>query len=306
MRILASITLIAILSSPGSAGDPGELITFGIRAPDAIQGLPGETRTLDVDLTVLDSSDIGDAGVQGWTMSVFSEGGTIDSISVDGLVVSAIYDDLHGDHRDPYLLDLGHSWIQLSQLATKYQDPQKKGAVSVVIMSTEAVVRLKSGIVQKVASLEVTATIPQGDQCVPMTIFYEDGAQAHEVVHNQAIYGGDQVVPRLISATVMLCPARFRRGDANADATVDISDPIFTLNYLYTGGPAPGCLEAADANDDSLLDLSDPVFLLECLFLGRGLASVPPPGPFSCGSGASFQGLRCDSSPCPPPAAVRG
>ena len=65
MRTLASIRLIAILSSPASAGDPGELITFGIRAPDAIQGLPGEARTFDVDPAVLDSSGLGDAGVQG-------------------------------------------------------------------------------------------------------------------------------------------------------------------------------------------------------------------------------------------------
>ncbi len=50
----------------------------------------------------------------------------------------------------------------------------------------------------------------------------------------------------------------FLRGDANADGVVNISDPSFILNALFTGGRQPDCDDAADANDDGLVDISDP------------------------------------------------
>ena len=31
----------------------------------------------------------------------------------------------------------------------------------------------------------------------------------------------------------------FRRGDCNADSTLDISDAVFALNHLFLGGPPP-------------------------------------------------------------------
>ena len=69
----------------------------------------------------------------------------------------------------------------------------------------------------------------------------------------------------------------FIRGDANADGEVDISDPIFLLAYLYTGGPATTCWDAADGNDDGETDLSDAVYVLSYLYVGN---SPPPPPPF--------------------------
>ena len=58
------------------------------------------------------------------------------------------------------------------------------------------------------------------------------------------------------------------RGDANGDTNVDISDPTYTLQYLFLGGPAPGCPGAADANADGNVDISDPTYTLQYLFLG--------------------------------------
>ena len=58
------------------------------------------------------------------------------------------------------------------------------------------------------------------------------------------------------------------RGDSNGDTNVDISDPTYTLQYLFLGGPAPGCAAAADANADGSLDISDPTYTLLHLFLG--------------------------------------
>ena len=75
--------------------------------------------------------------------------------------------------------------------------------------------------------------------------------------------------------------SEFRRGDANSDGRVDISDPSFVLVWLFLGGVAPSCRDAADGNDNGTVDISDPVFVLNWLFLGGLLP--PAPGPIECG-----------------------
>jgi len=67
----------------------------------------------------------------------------------------------------------------------------------------------------------------------------------------------------------------FVRGDANSDGFADISDPVYVLSRLFTGGPAPQCLQTADANDDNAVDLSDSVCALNHLFLGGPPLSAP-------------------------------
>ncbi|MEM7261508.1 MAG: FG-GAP-like repeat-containing protein, partial [Planctomycetota bacterium] len=46
----------------------------------------------------------------------------------------------------------------------------------------------------------------------------------------------------------------FSRGDLNEDGFHDIADANFLQAYLFTGGPAPACLDAADVNDDGAVD----------------------------------------------------
>ncbi len=75
--------------------------------------------------------------------------------------------------------------------------------------------------------------------------------------------------------------ARFRRGDVNADARVDIGDAIATLGYLFGRSFQPACLDAADANDSGAVDIADAIFTLGYLF-AHG-APPPAPGPLACG-----------------------
>lgn len=67
----------------------------------------------------------------------------------------------------------------------------------------------------------------------------------------------------------------FIRGDSNGDGTLDISDPIRTLSYLFAGGVSIACLDAADANDDGAVDISDAIHSLSYLFTGG--KDIPPP-----------------------------
>jgi hypothetical protein len=89
-------------------------------------------------------------------------------------------------------------------------------------------------------------------------------------------------------------PIPFRRGDANADTELDLSDAVFTLSYLFVGGPAPGCLQSADADDTDEVDLTDAIYLLNFLFL----AGPEPRAPFAaCGLDPTPGALVCITYP---------
>ena len=97
--------------------------------------------------------------------------------------------------------------------------------------------------------------------------------------------------------------ADFRRGDANADGKLDLTDAVFVLLHLFTGGQSPPCLDAADANDDGALNLTDSVLVLSHLFQGTG----PLAEPFeACGWDPTVETLGCASYlACSPATEVR-
>ena len=69
----------------------------------------------------------------------------------------------------------------------------------------------------------------------------------------------------------------YAMGDANGDCAVDVADGIAIANYLFGGGPAPVCFNAADVNGDGTVDIADAVYELIFLF-GGGAALVPGSG----------------------------
>lgn len=84
----------------------------------------------------------------------------------------------------------------------------------------------------------------------------------------------------------------FLRGDSNDNGAMDLSDAVFTLNFLFSGGPAPNCLDSADIDDSGTLDLTDPVRFLNFSFLG----GPAPENPFGlCGIDPMADELSCDS-----------
>ena len=51
----------------------------------------------------------------------------------------------------------------------------------------------------------------------------------------------------------------FIRGDFIDDNTLDISDIVGELSFLFLGGQGPPCKEAADSNGDGRVDIADPI-----------------------------------------------
>ncbi len=69
----------------------------------------------------------------------------------------------------------------------------------------------------------------------------------------------------------------FIRGNANNDATVDLSDAVQIFGVLFLGlATRAPCDDALDVNDSGDIDITDGIYLLGGLFQG----GPPPPAPF--------------------------
>jgi hypothetical protein len=87
----------------------------------------------------------------------------------------------------------------------------------------------------------------------------------------------------------------FVRGDSNGDRRLDISDAVFGLEYLFSGGRSPLSPDASDADDSGIIDISDAVFLLSFLFSG----GRPPLRPYPlCGADVTVDRLPTGFYPC--------
>ncbi len=80
----------------------------------------------------------------------------------------------------------------------------------------------------------------------------------------------------LVFCTGSLSAQLFIRADANSDKTVDISDAVTMLLYLFAGTDSHSCYDSLDANDDGTVNIADPVMTLGYLFAHQ----PSPPAPF--------------------------
>ena len=77
----------------------------------------------------------------------------------------------------------------------------------------------------------------------------------------------------------------FRRGDANGDGTIDLSDSLSILRCKFLNEDCGSCDDASDTNDDGTINLADAMFLLRFSFRGGEAPSTP--GPWQVGVDAT-------------------
>lgn len=72
---------------------------------------------------------------------------------------------------------------------------------------------------------------------------------------------------------------RFVRGDADSSGRIDLSDALAVLNFLFSSGREPACLDAADADDvgSGSLTITDAIRILGWLFSGGPAPGEPGP-----------------------------
>jgi hypothetical protein len=120
---------------------------------------------------------------------------------------------------------------------------------------------------------------------VPITIgdsVTADGELGRNVAGgDHEVYNGYLAVVRLhdtalnagqVRANYEAEKARFYRsfipGDCNADGNLDLSDGVAQLNFSFTGGAEPSCLDACDFNGSGGLDITNAVYFFNALFAG--------------------------------------
>ena len=135
----------------------------------------------------------------------------------------------------------------------------------------------------------------------PATVSFQDFA-GEPVARNLLVVSQGQTVAFTTQAgaiTIQTAPVGklFRRGDSDASGTLDLTDAIRILGFLFLGSGELGCLESADADDNGKIELTDAVRVLNYLFQG-GTAPPspgPPPGPCGIDPVSSGADIGCDS-----------
>ena len=57
-------------------------------------------------------------------------------------------------------------------------------------------------------------------------------------------------------------------GDTNGDETVNVSDAVHIINYIFGSGGAPDPLSTGDTNCDTMVNVSDAVYIINYVFVG--------------------------------------
>jgi len=88
----------------------------------------------------------------------------------------------------------------------------------------------------------------------------------------------------------------FRRGDSDGTGSMDLTDAVRILGFLFLGQGTLDCLEAADSDDNGAIELTDAVRILNYLFQGAAPPPAPGPPPAPCGPdpAGSVKDLGCD------------
>ncbi len=68
--------------------------------------------------------------------------------------------------------------------------------------------------------------------------------------------------------TFRIEPQSFVKGDADGNGMVNISDAVYLIGYVFSGGSAPSPLLAGDADCNGIITVSDAVYLISYIFSG--------------------------------------
>ena len=106
----------------------------------------------------------------------------------------------------------------------------------------------------------------------------------------------------IYAITVASQGAPFIRGDANGDGTLNLIDVTYHLQVLFgASSPTPGCQDALDADDNGAVaggdGLTDVMYTLGYLFMGGPAPSAPFP---ACDVDPTDDALTCTTyESCP-------
>lgn len=253
-----AVFAVCLLATSSTPGQPENILYIE----------PQEVRVNDGQVAIpiwLDNADV----IYGFQLSLATdpEKLSIDSLSIEGTVADG------AEWSDGLVLDEG-GWITWG-VVLELMPPFDVGHI------------IPPASHQRLANLVLHVTARQeGSTMVRFEDRPGDPAAKNKLVREE----GTPVGFTSFDGPVEITGVVFLRGDSNSDGGVDLSDGIYTLDFLFLGGPGPLCGDAADADDGGALDLSDAIYLLNHLFLG----GPPPPPPFpEAGIDPTADDLEC-------------
>ncbi len=115
-----------------------------------------------------------------------------------------------------------------------------------------------SGVICKVR-FQVTNALKNQKICIRDTVY---SSFTQSLTHGLFTYQGAFQGACVTVGSPAVC------GDANGDGGVDISDAVYLIAYIFSGGPAPSPYSTGEVNCDGSIDISDAVYLISYIFSG--------------------------------------
>ena len=236
--------------------------------------------TAEVPVTLANSQD-----VYGFSFGLGHDGGALDIAAVDpGPAIATINAGAAPDFFFADLNPMGGTGFTLGAVFSFAQETVLAPGLHEIVLAT----------------YDVLGSAPTGDTVLSFVETLSPPAPAPPVAIRISI-GEEAVVPTLTTGlvTVEAGGIQFIRGDSNSTGGIDISDGISLLEYLFSGGVTPPCLDASDFDNSGGVDVADAISILGYLFS----MGPDPAAPFhDCGLDAEgdTDGVTClSSSACP-------
>jgi len=243
-------------------------LSFSGDNDETITGLFGLTFNQTIDCTLTTSENETELGAQGWSIGVAPDDGiNIIAISIEGTVSAEAAEG-----------GLRQGGFEKSELTV---GDGNVGAVSAVVLGFSELVMLPLSGTEVIARLDIQCPYPEADVTETKVIRYVDGLRGSgQPVDNVVAQADFDIQPSTVAYEVTLLgiDENATTYDCNTDGRVNIADAQCLLNWLFLGGPAPGCLEAVNFNGDNRLNIADGISGLNFLFLG----GPPPPAGTGC------------------------
>ena len=175
------------------------------------------------------------------------------------------------------------------------------GFISAVILSFVAPAHLPAGRLNSIAKLTYRVGTVPGTGTMVRFVADElrtlpESPTVGVVIEVGGDGGGGGSPQTVVHGRLEVPFVAFRRGDVNDSGALEVTDAINFLTWMFLGGSAPACMDAADADNNGRLGLSDAINVLVFLFGGDA-----PPGPATVGGGCEADpegdddGLLCES-----------
>lgn len=190
---------------------------------------------------------------------------------------------------DPNFLDLVRMDLSLTILESEGLDPDfellnDKGfffEVGVLLEIRQPFENLSiPPVIDKPIANMVFNVLPTATPDATTQVTLRDDPTISDIL-NRVIVNGFNRAPALVSADVAIASdptlVPFLRAEVTGDGSVDISDGIAILNFLFSSDQSVQCLDAADFDDNGRLNIGDPVSLFNYLFASGDRPSPPFP-----------------------------